>query len=441
VIDLPTWQAHDARIKAAQVPDGPPLLDRLPRSFVEALTPAEALALKYEPRAYLRARQLPPPDLDWLTWALLTGRSWGKSFAAAAWIVEQLRTPGDAMLIAPTIDQCWTLQWDVLKAILPPWLRYVERVARGQIIFPDTGARLLLWSAQNTQLRGFNLKAAWAEELQAWPGGRETWSNLTRALRVKGTTPARAVATFTPPRELSWVLDLCAQPTTRVTRGTARDNTANDPRNVDAWYAELEGTIEGARELDGEVVLGVDGALFELDALERDRVAEAPAHFDRVCIAVDPAQSGSRDADTVGIVALGIRGGHLYVLASSSERMAPALWAERAITWADRYTAGVFCVEPTGSGGYPRATIEAATRIAGVFQRPIVDSHARGSKADRAMPLSAASAAGRLHLVGRHPALERELTTWFPGANFSPGALDALVHGASLLTHNWIAIR
>jgi len=204
-VDLPTWQAHDARIKLEQLPDGPPLIDRLPRSFVESLTPREALALKYEPRAFLRRRQRPPTDNDWLTWCLLTGRSWGKSFSAAAWIVEQLRTPGDIMLIAPTIDQVWGLQVDTIKQLLPPWLRFVERVARGQLIFPDTGARLLLWSAQNTQLRGFNLKAAWGEELTVWPSGRETWSNLTRALRVKGATPARAVATFTPPRELSWV--------------------------------------------------------------------------------------------------------------------------------------------------------------------------------------------------------------------------------------------
>lgn len=436
-LDLATWQAHDARIKAGQVPDGPPLLDRLTPECVASITPREALALRYEPRAYLRPRQLPPSDPDWLTWALMTGRGWGKSFAAASWIATQLKSAGDVILVAPTLDDCWTLQWEVVKQVLPPWMRFVERVARNQVLLPDYGSRVIMTSAYTPEaVRGLNARAAWCEEASIWIGHGELWRNLQRALRAPGETPARAVFTLTPPRELNWLLELCVQPTTRVTRGTARDNTATDPRNVEAWYSEMRGTIEGARELDGEVVLGVDGALFKIADLEAARVAEAK-HFDRVVVAVDPAQSGKKDADTVGIVALGIRGGHLFVLASCSERLEPAAWAQRAIEWAERYSAGQFIVEPTGSGGYPRATLDAQMRIGGYMRRPIVESMARGSKADRASPLSAAAAQGRLHLVGRHEQLERELTTWHPSANFSPGALDALVHGAANLTHNW----
>jgi phage terminase large subunit-like protein len=124
-------------------------------------------------------------------------------------------------------------------------------------------------------------------------------------------------------------------------------------------------------------------------------------------------------------------------LASCSERLEPAAWAERAIEWADRFHAGKYIVEPTGSGGYPKATLSAQLQILNAPRRPIVESPARGSKADRAAPLSAAAAQGRLHLVGRHEQLERELTTWHPGAGFSPGGLDALVHGAAAVTQNW----
>jgi len=79
-------------------------------------------------------------------------------------------------------------------------------------------------------------------------------------------------------------------------------------------------------------------------------------------------------------------------------------------------------------------------RIENAPRLPIVESKAKGSKADRASPLSAAAShpRGRVHLVGRrHADLEREMTTWYPGAPFSPGGLDALVHGASVLTNNW----
>ena len=252
-------------------------------------------------------------------------------------------------------------------------------------------------------------------------------------------TPPRAVVTTTPPRELDWVLRLCAEPTTRVVRGAMRDNPALDERAVNATYASMKGTIEGARELDGRVVLGVDGALFKIDDLEQFRVASAP-RLAQIVVAIDPAQSAKKDADTVGIVAVGITRGHLYVLESCSERPIPPEWADRAIEWATWLHAGQFVVEPTGSGGYPRATLEAQMRISGARRIPIVESPGRGSKADRASPLSAACANGRLHLVGRHEALERELTTWHPGAHFSPGGLDALVHGAAILTNNWTRI-
>ena len=94
-------------------------------------------------------------------------------------------------------------------------------------------------------------------------------------------------------------------------------------------------------------------------------------------------------------------------------------------------------MEPTGSGQYPRDTLNAHMQIQKVPRRPIVESKARGSKADRAQPLSLACRRGRLHMVGRHPDLERELITWYPGCKWSPNGLDALVHGASVLTNRW----
>ena len=273
---------------------------------------------------------------------------------------------------------------------------------------------------------------------EQFPRGDELWRNLRLALRVPGLTPPRAIVTTTPPREIDWLLALCTEPTTRVVRGTMRDNPALDSRAVEAAYAAMAGTIEGERELDGRVVLGSDGALFTIEDLDRARVSQAPA-LSQIVVAVDPSQSNKRDADPTGIVCVGIAaGGDVYVLASSSEKMAPAAWATRAIEWAERYHAGRFIVEPTGSGGYPRATLDAQMRIAGVMMRPIVESPARGSKSDRAQPLSAACAGGRLHLVGsKHEALTRDLTQWHAGANWSPGALDSLVHGAAAVTNNW----
>lgn len=440
-MDLQTWEATEARIDAEQIPDARALLDRLPRSFVESLTPREALALRHAPAAYLRPRQLPPPGDDWLTWVLVTGRSWGKTHAAAAWIVARIlegnpAEPADYLLVAPSLQLCETLQVDTIRALLPPWVRVVPRLSHQQILFPDAGVRLLMHSAENAHARGYNARGAWLEEIVAYPGGgKALFQNLRRTLRSPGTTPARCVITTTPPFTLDhWLLELISQPSTKVTRGRARDNPYVDRRNIESWYAE--DTIESRRENDGAFVFGVDGALFRLEDLEAARVRAAPALM-RVVISCDPAQSNKADADPVGLTAVGIAGGHFYVLASCSERLEPAAWAQRAISWAEQFHAGQFVVEPTGSGGYPRATLEAQMRLGGHTRRPIVESKARGSKADRAGPLSAVAAQGRLHLVGRHEQLERELTTWHPGAGFSPGGLDALVHGAATLTNNF----
>jgi phage terminase large subunit-like protein len=446
VITLEDWRATEARIDAYQVADGSPLLDRLEPDFLASLEPLESLALAHSPEAYLRPRQLLDGYVvEWLVAVFLAGRGFGKSFAAAGWLIQQILAahhsrPQDFALVAPTLDECWSLQWEkAIKPQLPPWVRVTERVARNEILFPDHGVSLLLHSAEISEYRGPNLRGAWLEEPVKYPRGETLWRNLRLALRVPGAAPPRAVVTTTPPRELNWILDLCAAPDTIVVRGRMRDNPMIDPRSVAAAYRDYSGSLEGARELDGEVVLGVDRALFRLAEIEAHRVSRPPA-LESIVVAVDPAQSSKKDADPVGLVVVGISRGHLYVLASCSEQLEPLDWARRAIDWARLHDAGSYVVEPTGSGSYPRATLEAQMRILGAPRRPVLDSPARGSKADRAAPLSAACASGRLHLVGRHPALERELTTWFPGAGFSPGALDALVHGAAHLTSDWTEV-
>lgn len=443
-MELGEWQAVERRIDAAQVPDGRALLDRLPRSFVEGLTPREALALKFAPSAYLRPKQMAPTDLDWLTWVLVCGRGWGKSLAAAAWMVGEIlkcapARPADFLLCAPSLQLCETLQLDPIRTLLPPWVKVVPRLSHQQLVLPDLGARIILHSAENIHARGYNARAAWLDEPIAFPsGGEALYRNLRRALRAPGDTPARMLITTTPPFTLDhWLLEVCAESTTRVTRGRARDNPYIDQRNVASWYGR-KSTIESRRENDGEFVFGVDGALFRLEDIDGARVDSAPT-LQQVVVACDPSQSAKKDADLTGLVCVGYAAGHLYVLESCAERLEPMAWAQRAITWAQRHHAGRFVVESTGSGSYPMATLQAQIRIGGHGQRPIVESFARGSKADRASPLSAAAAQGRLHLVGAggHEALIKDLTAWYPGANWSPGALDALVHAASVLTHNW----
>ncbi|HTV19632.1 MAG TPA: terminase family protein [Polyangiaceae bacterium] len=440
-LTLADWRDAELRIAADAVPDGSPLIDLLPADFLAELSELEALALRHSPEAWLRPAQLPPTDEDWLVWLMLCGRGHGKSTAAAGWIIQQVlagdpKQPADFALIAPTIDEVWALQWRVISDLLPPWIRVTERVSRNAVLFPDHGLQLLMHSAEVSEYRGPNLRGAWIEEPVKFPRGEELWSNVRAALRVAGKTPPRAVITTTPPRELDWILELATESTTRVTRGRMRDNPMLDRRAVDAVYKARGATADGRRELDGEVIIGVENSICKQHDIDAHRVASVP-RLNQVVIAVDPAQSAKRDADEVGIVAVGEAGGHLYVLESSIAKLEPFDWASRAVQFAERHSAGRYVVEPTGSGSYPRATLTAQLSMMHARRLQIVDSKAHGSKADRAAPLSAACAGGRLHIVGRQEALERDLTSWHPRANWSPAGLDALVHGASFLTNEW----
>lgn len=445
-MQLTEWRAVERKIDAEQAPDGPALIDRLPRTFVESLSPLEALALKHDPRAYLRARQLPPTDPDWLCWCLVTGRSWGKSFAAAGWLIAQILActpakPRDYMLVAPRLQDCEDLQWSVVESLLPPFVRAVPRTSHQQVLFPDQGVRVFFHSADNVHARGKNLAGLWAEEVIAWPGGgKALWSNLMRSLRVPGPNgePARAVITTTPPFELThWLLPVLAHRTTRTTRGTARDNPRTPQANLDLWYAE--NTAESRRENDGAFVFGVDGALFTIDQIERDRVSEAPP-LDTVVVAIDPAMSDGADADNVGGAVLGFAHGHGYLLASFSERLSPAEWPSRALALGDAHGASQYIVEATGAGQTAKTLLMQQARIDGTSAH-VTESKAKGSKAIRLGPVANAAKNGRLHVVGHQADFEREATTWHPGARFSPGSLDALAHAWAVVTNYGLTTR
>jgi hypothetical protein len=154
-VTLAEWREREREIEADAVLDGGsplldlPLLDLLPLEFLAELTPMQALALRHDPRVWLRPAQLPPTDNDWLVWLQMQGRGAGKSTSAAGWVVSQIleghpSRPADYVLVAPKLDDCWTLQWRTIKAHLPPWVRHVERVARNSVLFPDHGVELFM---------------------------------------------------------------------------------------------------------------------------------------------------------------------------------------------------------------------------------------------------------------------------------------------------------
>ena len=142
-------------------------------------------------------------------------------------------------------------------------------------------------------------------------------------------------------------------------------------------------------------------------------------------IGVDPAVTSKRRSDRTGIIVTAQGSdGHAYVLEDLSGQYAPHEWAEIVCDLFDRWRdAGCIVVCETNQGG---DLVERNLRAMG---RPIAyrGVHAAKSKADRAQPIATHYRMGRVHHVGVHRELERQMTTWEPTDPDSPDRLDALV--------------
>jgi phage terminase large subunit-like protein len=191
-----------------------------------------------------------------------------------------------------------------------------------------------------------------------------------------------------------------------------------------AYLARLE-QLTGVRRkrlLLGEWAAEVEGALWNLDQIEEFRVPAFPAGVERVrvVVAVDPP--GSHDGAECGIVVVA-RGsdGHLYILDDLSRRGTPLEWATAAVGAYDKYEADAVVIEVNQGGEMATETLRRVRR-----NLPVRPVRATRGKIVRAEPVSALAAQGRIHHVGRFPALEDQLASWVPGQP-SPDRLDALV--------------
>ena len=211
----------------------------------------------------------------------------------------------------------------------------------------------------------------------------------------------------------------------------AQINPASNPRLSPDYLAELDAmdSRRRARFLLGEFLDDTPGALWSFEDIDRNRLASAPP-MDRICVAVDPSISNAETADEAGIVAVGAAGGIGYAIADESGRYGPEEWARRAVDLFWRVGAGCIVAEQNQGGEMVRLTLAAVDpRV------PVILIHAIGSKAARAVPVANLYRLGQFCHVGRLEGLEDEMVSWDPDPprgqrRWSPGRIDALVHGA-----------
>ena len=379
-------------------------------------------AVLYDWTVWARPAQLAPPG-DWRVWLILAGRGFGKTRSGAEWIRQQVengRVGRIALVGATAADVRDTMieGESGLLRVFPDEVRPRYEPSKRRVTFAN-GAIATTYSADEPdRLRGPNHDLAWADEVAAWRYP-EAWDQLMFGLRI-GDRP-RAVATTTP-RPTKLIRNLAERADCVVTRGSTYDNTANlSPAFLDEMRQRYEGTRLGRQELEAELLLDADGALWNRDMLDQARTVTVP-NLRRIVVAIDPAATANADSDETGIVVAGVDDhGHGYVLEDRSMKGSPAEWASAAVTAHHVHKADRIVAEANQGGDMITHTLRTVDASA-----PVKLVHASRGKRTRAEPVAALYEQGRVHHAGTFPELEDQLCTWTPDGP-SPDRLDALV--------------
>ncbi|MDX2288562.1 MAG: terminase family protein [Hyphomicrobiaceae bacterium] len=403
-----------------------------------ALSNDEISALVHDWQVWARDDQLPPQStpagLAWRVWLIMGGRGAGKTRTGAEWVRAQAlgqwpaREPAARIaLIGETLIEARRVMVEGvsgLMAIHPADERPRFEVSKMQLVWPN-GAVGQLFAAENPEaLRGPQFVVAWCDEIAKWRNAEETWDMLQFGLRL-GREPK--VAVTTTPRPVPLLSRLLADETTVVSRSATADNAVN---LAPAFLAEMErryaGSALGRQELLGELIEDVDGALWRRDWIEAGRLA-APPPLDRVVVAVDPPVTATVRSDACGII-VAARGvdRRIYVLADRSiQGREPHVWARAAIAALEDFAATHVVVEVNQGGDLVAAVLRQIA--ADVVIRPV---RAVRGKWQRAEPVAALYAEGRIAHVGRFAELEDEMCAMSADGRVggkSPDRLDALV--------------
>ena len=405
----------------------------------------EILALKAatEPRAWEREayfKQLPPdhpkhhlpdpvtglrcgcekPNPDWQIWLLRTGRGYGKTRTGANWAIGRgLSEPGIWVAVcAPTFldvkNVCFEGPTGILNCALPGEIQDYNKndlrisLRNGSIIKGYTADRV-------DSIRGANLAYCWFDELGVARYEEFYTFGLMPALRV---SKSQLLVTTTPRNSplLNKIQKDADEHPEKVhfTHAASIENWKSPKvREMrDRIIASVgEGSFLARQELEGEHILDVPGALFQMEWFDRSRMefSEVPEEFRRVVIGVDPAATANpTKSDETGIIVAGEgEDHHLYTLEDLSFFGSPDKVMNVIVAAYHKWNASLVVVEHNTAGDYFKIMLYNKDPF--VSYKSI---HAMYSKKIRAQPVSPLAEQGRIHMVGdrsRFEELERQL--------------------------------
>lgn len=410
-------------------------------------------ALETDWRFLARPNQVPPSP-DYSLWILLAGRGFGKGRSGTEEVLAQCRKhPGSvwACIGKREID-CHTINAigdsGFMTCALPSDGCSYSKTPGSRSITMANGSKILFFSSESPDaIAGQNLDGwMWDEAFLARPDNAEqVLMQLRMATRRPGTRP-RGIITSTP-RSTTFAKELIAateaNPTGYVTRGKTSDNASNlSPEFLEEIH-ELypAGSRLARQELDGEILLDVEGALFSFDDIARARATPVPAAFSRIIVSVDP--SGSARGDATGVVAVGtarVGGVQVFaVLAARAVKGDPATRNRAVVEMVLATGASSIIVEGNYGGDQSKYAVESAwkerqrTDAAVGSCPPVKLVTAKGDKASRIEPVAALMTRGQVAHVEGLEHLEAEATSWVPDTGNSPNMLDAMAHAVAHL--------
>lgn len=425
--------------------------------MLDKLSFDEQIALACDWREFWARPNQVPPASDWDSWGWLGGRGLGKTISCSKEVNNQVEHEG-AMLVgicAQDEANCVAVQVNGpsgLIATASPWFKPVWEAAKLELVWPN-GARAYVRTPEVPgKIRGLEYHVFWATEIQSWPVKTrdEAWANVVLSTRLGR---ARILWDATPKKRHPILKKLLASgvknpPKHVVMRGATQENAANLASSYMARLdEEMGGTQRGKEELEGEMLDDSESALVQQEWIDRNRRAVADALLRR-CICVDPAITKRSGSDQTGIIDVGLSAidSKVLVMGDRTGKYTPSEWGLIVL---DLYVAGecdLVIVETNKGGDLLVTNLRACAgsqklkvivvddkwrpqRVDGVvFVREV---YGRGSKEDRAKPLSTAYERNRVCHVGTADLAELEdtLTTWEPAEGRSPDRLDPLVYG------------
>jgi len=362
------------------------------------------------------------PEGDWFVWLIKAGRGFGKTRTGAETIRIWKETNALINLVGATAADVRDIMVEGESGILstaPYWDRPDYEPSKRKITW-NNGSEAHLFSADEPdRLRGTQCNKAWGDEIAVWRYP-EAWDMLKLGCRL---SEKPQIILTTTPKPTKLMKQIISDPKTLVTSGTTYENKDNlAPGFFDNVVQMYEGTRLGRQEIYAEIIEETEGALWNYNLIEKNRVELLPA-LSRIVIAIDPAVTSERDSDETGIIVAGKLNDITYILDDLSGIYTPSGWATVAIKGFEKYNADRIIGEANNGGDMIEEILRNINRS--ISYKKVWAS--RG-KTTRAEPVVSLYEQGKIKHVGILNKLEEEMTSWAAmKGERSPNRVDALV--------------